>query len=163
MHTPGSAEWLASVTEDILEPARPIIDPHHHLWATASRWGRYLLEDLMADTGSGHNIEKTVFIDCGASYRTDGPTHLRPVGETEFVAALAQQSAAAQARDPSKTRIAGIVSFANMMLGEQLDDLLAAHSITSARRWVLGLVWRDAMRSLRSDSRTSPRLRSIRT
>ena len=117
------------MTEDILEPARPIIDPHHHLWATASRWGRYLLEDLMADTGSGHNIEKTVFIDCGASYRTDGPTHLRPVGETEFVAALAQQSAAAQARDPSKTRIAGIVSFANMMLGEQLEELLAAHEV----------------------------------
>ena len=127
MPAPGSAEWLALVTEDILEPARPIIDPHHHLWATASRWGVYVLADLWADTGSGHNIEKTVFIDCGASYRTDGPAHLRPVGETEFVAALAQDSAAAQARDPARTRIAGIVSHANMLLGEQLEEVLAAH------------------------------------
>ena len=28
-------------------------------------------------------------MECGASYRTDGPEHLRPVGETEFVAAIA--------------------------------------------------------------------------
>ena len=24
--------WIASVTEEVLEPDLPIIDPHHHLW-----------------------------------------------------------------------------------------------------------------------------------
>ena len=23
-------EWLARLTEDVLEPAQPIVDPHHH-------------------------------------------------------------------------------------------------------------------------------------
>ncbi|MEE8042160.1 MAG: hypothetical protein V3T15_05115, partial [Pseudomonadales bacterium] len=68
MPTPGTPEWLAQVTEQIIEPDRPIIDPHHHLWARPARWGSYLLDDLWADTGSGHNIEKTVFVECNANY-----------------------------------------------------------------------------------------------
>ena len=31
------------------------------------------------------NIVKTVFMECGAEYRSDGPKHLKVVGETEFV------------------------------------------------------------------------------
>ena len=45
---------LAAGAEPALEPERPIIDPHHHLWDFPSH--RYLLEDILADTGSGHNI-----------------------------------------------------------------------------------------------------------
>ena len=30
--TPGTEAWYAQVTEDIIDPERPIIDPHHHLW-----------------------------------------------------------------------------------------------------------------------------------
>src|SRR3972149_3350521 len=92
--TPGTKAWYAQVTEDIIEPERPIVDPHHHLW---SGWEipDYLLEDLWGDTGSGHKILKTVFIECGARYRETGPDHLKPVGETEFVADIAVQSAAA--------------------------------------------------------------------
>ena len=63
MPTPNTAEWYAAVREEIVDPDRPIIDPHHHLWETTSMWGTYVLEDLWADTESGHNIEKTVFID----------------------------------------------------------------------------------------------------
>ena len=122
MPTP-SAEWLASVTEEIVEPERPIIDTHHHLWKTPTQWGTYLLEDLWADTGSGHKIEKTVFIDCHSSYREDGPDHLKPIGETEFVVAVAQESA----RQEGKATIAGIVGHANMTLGEQVAEVLQAH------------------------------------
>ena len=25
-------DWLAQHTEEIIDPARPIVDPHHHLW-----------------------------------------------------------------------------------------------------------------------------------
>ena len=38
--------WLDRRVEAILEPERPIIDPHHHLWDRPG-W-RYLIEDLLA-------------------------------------------------------------------------------------------------------------------
>jgi predicted TIM-barrel fold metal-dependent hydrolase len=72
--------------ETILEPDLLICDPHHHLWTTHTRYvGRYMPEDLRADTGAGHRIEKTVFIECRAGYRSDGPDAFKPVGEVEFV------------------------------------------------------------------------------
>ena len=74
---PGTPAWLGQVKEEIVEPERRIVDPHHHLWDAPDR-GSYLLEDLWADTGSGHRIEKTVFVECRASYRESGPEHLRP-------------------------------------------------------------------------------------
>ena len=123
MATPQTAAWYAAVQEEIVEPARPIVDPHHHLWETGARWGRYVLEDLWADTESGHNIEQTVFIDCHSSYRTDGPEHLRPVGETEFVAAVAAESA----KRAGAATIAAIVSHANMNLGAAVAEVLEAH------------------------------------
>jgi predicted TIM-barrel fold metal-dependent hydrolase len=120
--TPGTAEWLALVEEDVVEPARRIVDPHHHLWR--DRRGRpYLLADLHGDTGSGHAVEKTVFVECGASYRTEGPEHLRPVGETEFVASIAEASGAA----PGAARIAGIVSHADLTRGDAVVEVLDAH------------------------------------
>ena len=70
----GSDAWLALVNEDIIEPERPIIDPHHHLWM--KRFGRnYLLPELWADTGSGHNVEKTLFMECRAFYLREGLSH----------------------------------------------------------------------------------------
>jgi L-fuconolactonase len=121
--TPGTKAWHAQVIEDIIDPERPIIDPHHHLW---SGWKipDYLLEDLWGDTGSGHKIEKTVFIECGASYRETGPDHLKPVGETEFVANNAVQSASYIS---TKAVIAGIVSHADLTLGDVLNKVLEAH------------------------------------
>ena len=73
-------DWLAMLREEILEPALPIIDPHHHLWH--ARPDRYLLQDLVDDVRTGHNVLATVFIQCGSSYRSGGPEELRPVGET---------------------------------------------------------------------------------
>jgi L-fuconolactonase len=31
-HLPIRKDWLAATQEPALEPDRPIIDPHHHLW-----------------------------------------------------------------------------------------------------------------------------------
>jgi len=70
---PGSTAWLNLVREDAIDPERPIIDPHHHLWTDAMGRTPYMLADLWSDTGSGHRVEKTVFIECRAEYRTDGP------------------------------------------------------------------------------------------
>ena len=64
-------QWLAQVTEEILEPDLPICDPHHHLWDHPSR--RYLIDELLADTGSGHRVASTVFVECASMYRAGGP------------------------------------------------------------------------------------------
>ena len=84
-------EWLAQNAESVIDPALPIVDPHHHLWDHPNM-DRYLLGDLRGDTGAGHNVEGTVFVECSWGYRTDGPEHLRPVGETEHVAAADRKS-----------------------------------------------------------------------
>ena len=54
---------------------------------------RYLLDELLADTNSGHNVIATVFVQARAMVRADGPEDLRPVGETEFVNGVAAMSA----------------------------------------------------------------------
>ena len=66
-------DWLDRHREEALEPDLPIIDPHHHLWDGGHRLPEYLVADLQADTGAGHRVEATVFIDCKWSYRSDGP------------------------------------------------------------------------------------------
>ena len=83
-------EWLGKLTEAILEPELPIVDPHHHLWDHPG--SRYLLDELLADVNSGHNIVATVFIQCGSGYRTSGPEEMRPIGESEFVRAIAEEA-----------------------------------------------------------------------
>jgi len=50
--SPVRQEWLDQWHEEILEPALPIIDPHHHLWDRPG-W-RYLLDELLVDLNSGH-------------------------------------------------------------------------------------------------------------
>ena len=113
-------EWLAKRTEMALEPDLPIVDPHHHLW-DRPEMSRYLLDDLQRDTAGGHNVEATVFMECAWGYRTNGPEHLRPVGETETIATIAEQSLA------SGAEIKGIVSFADMTLGDAVAEVLEAH------------------------------------
>jgi predicted TIM-barrel fold metal-dependent hydrolase len=107
--------------EDVLDPDLLICDPHHHLWDHPR--GRYMTEELRADTDSGHHVERTVFVECMSGYRTDGPEAFRPVGETEFVVAA----------DPDGF-IAGIVGFADLRAPE-IKDVLAAHVEAGAGRF----------------------------
>ena len=116
--------WLRRTSEAIIEPERPICDPHHHLWDRPNN--RYLVEDLVADLGSGHNIVSTVFVECGAGYRPDGVEALRPVGETEFVVREAERAAAMPGG--STNIAAGIVGFADLRLGAGVERVLAAHA-----------------------------------
>jgi predicted TIM-barrel fold metal-dependent hydrolase len=115
--------WLDRHTEPILEPELPIVDPHHHLWDRPG-W-RYLLHDLLTDTGSGHNIVATVYVQALSMYRSSGPEEMRPVGETEFANGAA---AAAASGIYGKTRVAaGIVGQADLTLGGRVEPVLAAH------------------------------------
>ena len=56
--------WLCSREEEVLETELPICDPHHHLWdlRRGALQERYLLDEILADVGSGHNVVSTVFI-----------------------------------------------------------------------------------------------------
>ena len=121
--------WLAQVTEDVIEPDLPICDPHHHLWDYPG--SRYLLDELLADIGSGHNVTSTVFMECGSMYRADGPEALKPVGETEFVNGIAAMSASGGYG--AARACAAIVGYADLNLGAAVGDVLDAHAAASTR------------------------------
>lgn len=118
-------DWLASHREEIIDPDRPIIDPHHHLWHWPV-YNPYLLPDLWRDTGDGHNIKKTIYIECGWSYREDGPDHLKSLGESEFIANVAAEAA----KDPSKAQIAGHIGHTDIRHPD-LADTLEKHRLAS--------------------------------
>ena len=145
-------QWLAQVTEDVLEPDLPICDPHHHLWDHPGR--RYLIDELLADTGSGHRVVSTVFVECASMYRAGGPAALRPVGETEFVNGVAAMSASGRY---GPTRVAaGIVGFADLTLGERVGETLDAHLAASSRfRGIRHAAGWDASDDIRN-SHTNP-------
>ena len=124
-------DWLERRREPILDPELPIIDPHHHLWDRPG-W-RYLLDDLLADTGTGHNILATVYVQARAMYRADGPEELKPVGETEFVNGVAAMCASGTY---GKIRAAaGIVGHADLTLGARVEPVLAAHERAGGGRF----------------------------
>jgi L-fuconolactonase len=140
--------------EEALEPDLPIIDPHHHLWAVSMSYRagrritdedltgferqsllapRYLIEDLLRDTGTGHNVVATVFAQAHAMYRADASQAMAPVGETEFVNGVAAMAASG---DFGPTRVAeGIVGFADLRLGDAVQDVLEAHLRAGGERF----------------------------
>src|ERR1700686_4141636 len=119
---PIRRDLLGRRKEPILEPELPIVDPHHHLWQRPG-W-RYLLEGLLLDTGSGHNIVATVYMEARSRYRDQGSEEMGPVGETEFangVAAMCSSGAFGKTR-----ACAGIVGHADLMLGSRVEPDLSA-------------------------------------
>jgi L-fuconolactonase len=126
--------------EQALEPNRPIIDPHLHLWET--RGGPdslqepqvFLLPDLVAMVReSGHNVTHTVFVEAGQMYRPDGPEELRSLGETEFVNGMAAMSASGL-YGPCRAahRIVGSV---DLRLGDRVRPALEAHVARAGERF----------------------------
>src|SRR5688500_13227105 len=140
------------MTEPVLEAALPIVDPHHHLWDHPKH--RYLLDELLADTGSGHHVVATVFVECLSMYRAGGPATLRPVGETEFVNGVAAMSASGRY---GATRVAaGIVSYADLTRGQRAGEALDAHLAASGRfRGIRHAAGWDASDAVRN-SHTNP-------
>ncbi|MDE0054123.1 MAG: amidohydrolase family protein [Gammaproteobacteria bacterium] len=133
-------QWLAQAPpEDVLEPELPIIDPHHHLWDCRDadrdphvRWEQkvYLCEEIFRDIrDSGHNVVQTVFAQCGAFYRADGPEEMRCVGETEFVHGMAAMSRSGKYGD--MRLCTGIFTSADLQLGQAVERVLEAHIAAS--------------------------------
>lgn len=133
------------MTEQILEPDLPIIDPHHHLWdlrpllsmlpephhpfvQAVALSAYYTFDQLRADLQTGHRVIGTVFMECGAFYRAEGEEALKPVGEVEFVNGVAAQGASGVYGEYRPC--AAIVGHADLTLGSGagrvLDALAAA-------------------------------------
>ena len=123
--------WIDLTTEEPIDPDIAICDPHHHFWDRPGN--RYMLDELLSDIAGGHNITETVFVECSAMYRKDGPASMRPVGEIEFVQGLAAQSASG---GYGETKIAaGIVGFADLSLGDNVIEVLEAQIDASRNRF----------------------------
>ncbi len=139
------------MTEAILDPELPIIDPHHHLWdrtgaitagAPPPRHGfeamlrkvpYYMLGELLADMNSGHNVIGTVYMECGSMYRAGGEAAFRCVGETEFVNGVAAMSASG-VYGPSRA-CAGIVGHVDLTLGAAARQVLEAQIAAGGGRF----------------------------
>lgn len=129
------------MTEAIIDPHLPIIDPHHHLFdlrpmmpsfarprhsliETLEPVAYYNFDTLHADLSTGHNIVATVFMECGAFYREHGESFLRPVGEVEFANGAAAQGASGL-YGPCRP-CAAIVGHADLTLGDAVVHVLDA-------------------------------------
>lgn len=129
------------MTEEILEPNLPIIDPHHHLWdlrplmgmfpeprhdflETLTHNAYYTFDQLHAHVSSGHNVIGTVFMECGAFYRAGADEALKVVGEVEFVNGVAAQGASGLYGDISPC--AAIIGHADLQLGDGVAPVLEA-------------------------------------
>lgn len=136
------------MTETILEPDLPIIDPHHHLWdlrplmpafpeprhpfiAAIALSPYYTFDELLADTASGHNVIGTVFMECGAFYRAGADEATKVLGEVEYVNGVAAQSASGLY---GAVRLCdGIVGHADLRLGDGVRAVLEAQLALTPR------------------------------
>lgn len=133
-------QWLArEAAEPVLDPALPIVDPHHHLWDIRTETTQpflsfeqkvYLCEELSHEiSASGHNVVQTVFAQCNAFYRADGPEAFRCVGETEFVHGVAAMS---RSGIYGTMRLCtGIFSAADLRAGSAVEAVLREHIAAS--------------------------------
>lgn len=158
-YPPPAPLWLEQVREDVLDPALPIIDPHHHLWEQHE--APYLLDEMAVDVADGHSVAATVAVEAHYGYRCDGPARLAPVGETEKIAAIRYKSR----QRGDCTRIAeGIVARADMCLGDDVDEVIDAHrevagaalvgvrhSVSRDENFPDGIVIRPAERGMLAD------------
>jgi L-fuconolactonase len=118
--------WRSQIIEAPIEPERPLIDAHHHLWDMPGN--RYLAADFLQDAAE-HNVRQTVFIECMAGYRQSEDETLRPVGETEFVVAATPAIAKGAAV------ATGIIGFADLSLGAGVLPVLKAHREAAPHRF----------------------------
>jgi L-fuconolactonase len=123
IHLPVRPEWLATREEEPLDAALPIVDAHHHLYDRPG--SRYLLDDLLRDLYSGHNVRATVIVQARAMLRADALPHLQALGETEFANGVAAMSASGLYGDARVC--AGIVGFADFTRGDAVRPLLERH------------------------------------
>jgi L-fuconolactonase len=123
-------DWLSLTKEDIIDPDLLICDPHHHLWYDESI--KYSVDDFLKDIGGGHRIVKTVFVESRLMLKEDATPDMQPVGETEFVQNIVTQR---KSRNEEIDVAAGIVGFADLTLGDAVENVLKAHISAGKERF----------------------------
>lgn len=121
---------IATEEPAAIEPDLAIIDSHHHLWANAK--GAYQTQaafDAQFAVG-GHKVVASVYVECGAMNRIEGPVALRTAGEAAFVAEVAE----GYARSGRPGLCAGFVGEADLREGDAVEDVLEALDIASEGR-----------------------------
>lgn len=126
--------------ETPLEPGLPIIDPHLHQWHVLPAEdsllapNRFLFDEMQEMiAASGHNVTHTVFVECHAMLRADGPEELRPVGETEFAGGIAAMCASGNYGELRACH--RIVGTANLLLGAAVRPVIEAHAAAGGERF----------------------------
>ncbi len=123
-----------------LDPEQPIIDAHLHLWDISPASGpaefphRFLLSDAnQTIERSGQRITHSIYVECHAMYRRDGPPEMRPVGEVEF--ANGQAAMSASGRYGACRMAERIVGNADLSLGTAVKPVLEALSAAGGERF----------------------------
>jgi predicted TIM-barrel fold metal-dependent hydrolase len=127
---PQRPAWLAATQEEAIDPALQIVDAHHHLWTKPGE--PYQVTDYHGDVNTGHNIVATVFVECKTHYRKTGDESLRPLGEIEYV--IGQAGARALHQDRRVDIAAGVIGYADLMLGAEVAEVLAGEIALGAGR-----------------------------
>jgi predicted TIM-barrel fold metal-dependent hydrolase len=127
----GPAKRKEGRDEVILDPALPIVDPHHHFYDLPHT--RYMFEDYLADADAGHNIVASTYVATQAMIRQDGPEVLRPLGEIEFANGIAAMSASGN-YGPRRV-CAAIVGYADLTQGDPVAELLDRALATAPERF----------------------------
>ncbi len=109
----------------MIDPALPIIDPHHHPSGTAT--AAICSTNLLDDTESGRNIRATVYIQCRPMFRADGPVELQPIGRNR----VRQRRVAAMS--------ASGFHYGDMLRPRRRDHQLRGSRARSGVRMVLGI------------------------
>lgn len=134
---PIKETWLQQVLEEAIDPDLPIIDAHHHLWFVAPapvlRSYDYLEGDYVRDATSGHNIIASVYVECRNVLRTSAPEHLWPASETAWVNEIAERRTRETRGAPVVA--SAIVGFADLTMGEQVEEVLRAHLAAAPARF----------------------------
>ncbi|MEP7456354.1 amidohydrolase family protein [Phyllobacterium sp. SB3] len=115
----------------VIEPDLPIVDPHHHLWDFPH--STYLVPEMMENLSSGHNVRATVFVQCGAMIRENGPEELRTLGETEFVNGVAASFASGIYGTVRPCK--GVVAQVDLMHGAAAGAVLDRHAAAAGERF----------------------------
>ena len=121
--------WLEQVREEIVDPERPIIDPHHHLWSDKKGASDYRIEQLWSDMAEGHNVVGTVFVECSTNAIDVGPSSLWPVMSKCVVTQANKSRRVLLLLVKPRYKV---VSHADLKLGDAVVEVLEAHREASA-------------------------------
>ncbi|MGB0637253.1 MAG: amidohydrolase family protein [Gammaproteobacteria bacterium] len=120
---------MTTQTDTILDKDLEICDAHHHIWDFPTN--TYLVDELITDLSSGHNVTSTIYMECGYGYDTNLPSHLASVGETSFVDNCAKDIF--KKTNGGIAACKAIVGYTYLTLGAQTQESLELHMATSNR------------------------------